>query len=71
MTTPAMRTTATPRLVARARRAFLDYMLIRDIGARKGRVYRKIAYGPLLDVFMIDMRSYRDDSWNNSDDRHG
>ena len=25
-----------------------------------GRVYRKIAYGPLLDVFMIDMRSYRD-----------
>jgi len=26
---------------------------------RAGRVYRKIGYGPLLDVFMIDMRSYR------------
>ena len=25
-----------------------------------GRIYRKIAYGPLLDVFLIDMRSYRD-----------
>ena len=24
-----------------------------------GRIYRKISYGPLLDVFMLDMRSYR------------
>ncbi|MCK1266222.1 MULTISPECIES: alkaline phosphatase D family protein [unclassified Bradyrhizobium] len=61
----------TPRLVARARRAFFDFMPIRDIGARKGRVYRKIAYGPLLDVFMIDMRSYRDESWNKGDDHRG
>src|SRR3954471_17675718 len=35
----------TPHLVARARRAFFESMPIRDIGARKGRVYRKIAYG--------------------------
>ncbi|QPF89978.1 alkaline phosphatase D family protein [Bradyrhizobium commune] len=61
----------TPRLVARARRAFFDFMPIRDVGARQGRVYRKIAYGPLLDVFMIDMRSYRDDSWNKGDDHRG
>ena len=27
--------------------------------AEPGRVYRKIAYGPLLDIFMLDMRSYR------------
>lgn len=60
-----------PRLVARARRAFFDFMPIRDIGTRQGRVYRKIAYGPLLDVFMIDMRSYRDDSWNKGDDHRG
>ena len=26
---------------------------------KPGRVYRKISYGPLLDVFMLDMRSYR------------
>jgi alkaline phosphatase D len=61
----------TPRLVARARRAFFDFMPIRDIGARQGRVYRKIAHGPLLDVFMIDMRSYRDDTWNKGDDHRG
>ena len=34
-----------------------------------GRVYRRIAYGPLLDVFLIDMRSYRDSTWNKRDDR--
>ena len=52
------------QLVARARRAFFDYMPIRETPARDGRVYRKIGYGPLLDVFMIDMRSYRDCTWN-------
>jgi alkaline phosphatase D len=51
-------------LVARARRAFFDYMPIREAPARAGRVYRRIGYGPLLDVFMIDMRSYRDCTWN-------
>jgi alkaline phosphatase D len=61
----------TPRLVARARRAFFEFMPIRDIGAQQGRVYRKIAYGPRLDVFMIDMRSYRDDTWNTADDPRG
>ena len=52
------------QLVARARRAFFEYMPIREIPAQQGRVYRKIAYGPLLDIFMIDMRSYRDCTWN-------
>ena len=37
--------------------------------AQDGRVYRKIAYGPLLDVFMLDMRSYRDSTWNKGDDQ--
>src|SRR5262249_47592981 len=52
------------RLVARARRAFFEYMPIPEIPAQARRVYRKIGYGPLLDVFMIDMRSYRDSTWN-------
>jgi alkaline phosphatase D len=52
------------QLVARARRAFFEYMPIRETPAREGRVYRKIGYGPLLDIFMIDMRSYRDSTWN-------
>ena len=32
---------------------------IRYTPAEPGRVYRKIAYGPLLDVFFLDLRSYR------------
>ncbi len=61
----------TPRLVARARRAFFDFMPIRNTPAQQGRIYRRIGYGPLLDVFMIDMRSYRDASWNKGDDHAG
>ena len=41
---------------------------MRAVPAQDGRIYRKIAYGPLLDVFMIDMRSYRDSTWNKRDD---
>jgi alkaline phosphatase D len=44
---------------ARARRAFREYMPVREPQLGGDRVYRKIAYGPLLDVFLIDMRSYR------------
>ena len=56
------------RLVERARRAFFEFMPIREIPERAGRIYRKIGYGPLLDVFLIDMRSYRDSTWNKRDD---
>ena len=58
----------TSRLVARARRAFHEFMPIREMSERDGRVYRKVGYGPLLDVFLIDMRSYRDSTWNKRDD---
>ena len=57
------------RLVARAARAFFEFMPIRSVPAQEGRVYRRIGYGPLLDVFLIDMRSYRDSTWNKRDDR--
>jgi alkaline phosphatase D len=46
-------------LAARASRAFHEYMPMRETLAEPGRVYRKISYGPLLDVFMLDMRTYR------------
>jgi alkaline phosphatase D len=59
----------TSRLVARARRAFFEFMPIRSFPGHDGRVYRKIGYGPLLDVFLIDMRSYRDSTWNKRDDQ--
>jgi alkaline phosphatase D len=49
-----------PLLVGRATRAFLEYAPLRTQAADESeRVYRKIAYGPLLDVFVLDMRSYR------------
>jgi alkaline phosphatase D len=47
-------------LRANATRAFLDYAPMRPHGADEiERVYRKVAYGPHLDVFALDMRSYR------------
>lgn len=47
-------------LTRRARRAFLEYAPLRGVGADgQGRIYRHIPYGPLLDVFVLDMRSYR------------
>src|SRR5262249_10142699 len=52
-------------LVGRAARAFHEYMPIRPEPTEPGRVYRKIAYGPLLDVFMLDMRSYRGPNGEN------
>ncbi len=46
-------------LSARAGRAFHEMTTIRHTPAEPGRVYRKISYGPMLDVFFIDLRSYR------------
>ncbi len=44
---------------ARARRAFHEFLPMRETMVEPGRIYRKIQHGPLLDVFMLDMRSYR------------
>ncbi|MBC8131281.1 MAG: alkaline phosphatase D family protein [Rhizobiaceae bacterium] len=46
-------------LAARAGQAFHEMAPIRFTPEEPGRIYRKIAYGPLLDVFFLDMRSYR------------
>jgi len=49
-----------PLLVARAKRAFLEYAPLRTNGdEERERVYRHVPYGPMLDVFAIDLRSYR------------
>ncbi|HTP93449.1 MAG TPA: alkaline phosphatase D family protein [Xanthobacteraceae bacterium] len=56
---------------ARARRAFHEYLPIRETMAEPGRVYRKIEYGPLLDVFMLDMRSYRGPDGPHADRVYG
>ena len=46
-------------LARRARQAFGEYSPMRVTAGDAQRLYRKIPYGPLLDVFVIDMRSYR------------
>ncbi|MFN0088293.1 MAG: alkaline phosphatase D family protein [Blastocatellia bacterium] len=46
-------------LAARGKRAFLDYMPIRFDADDPERIHRAFAYGPLLDVVMLDERSYR------------
>jgi alkaline phosphatase D len=57
-----------PLMVARATRAFLEYAPLRPSAAETERVYRKIQYGPLLDVFVLDMRSYRGpNTWNRQE----
>lgn len=47
-------------LAERAFRAFHEWQPIRRQDAVDGRIYRKVPHGPLLDVFVLDMRSYRD-----------
>jgi alkaline phosphatase D len=58
-------------LAARASRAFHEYMPLRFTQTEPGRVYRKISYGPLLDVFMLDMRSYRGPNGESQEESYG
>ena len=55
-----------PLLTARASKAFLEYAPLRPHTAdESARVYRKLSYGPSLEVFMVDMRSYRGPNTSN------
>ena len=46
-------------LIANARRAFLEHAPIRLSQHATPPIYRSCSYGPLLDVFAIDLRTYR------------
>ena len=48
-----------PLLAARARQAFLEFNPVAVSGDDRDRIYRTIPYGPLLEVFALDLRSYR------------
>jgi alkaline phosphatase D len=55
-----------PLLIARGSKAFLEYAPMRPFNAEESeRVYRRIGYGKLLDVFVVDMRSYRGPNTDN------
>lgn len=58
-------------LAARAKKAFFDYNPIAVADGHQGRIYRKISYGPLLDVFVLDARSYRAPNNENQQTRLG
>ncbi|MGA4946078.1 alkaline phosphatase D family protein [Streptomyces cinereoruber] len=62
-------------LAARAARAFGEYTPVSTlhVPGGRGRVHRVVRYGPLLDVFVLDMRSYRNPNSPNrqADDTTG
>jgi alkaline phosphatase D len=58
-------------LAARAARAFHEMYPMRESIAEPGRVYRTLNYGPHLDVFMLDERSYRGPNGSNQQDTYG
>jgi alkaline phosphatase D len=55
-------------LAARARRAFFEWLPVAP-----GPIHRRIPYGPLLDLFVLDMRTYKDpnDANVHADPRRG
>jgi alkaline phosphatase D len=58
-------------LAARAARAFHEMYPMREIIAEPGRLYRTLNYGPHLDVFMLDERSYRGPNGPNQQASYG
>jgi len=46
-------------LAARAKQAFLEYTPMHLDSNNPERIYRSFNYGPSLEIFMLDMRSYR------------
>lgn len=59
-------------LVARATRAFLEYAPLRwNTQEESERIYRHVPYGRDLDVFVIDMRSYRSPNTFNRQETPG
>lgn len=46
-------------LAARSRRAFFEYTPVATNRSHEERIFRHLRYGPLLDVFVLDARSYR------------
>lgn len=56
-------------LASRARRAFFEFTPIQGIESTAAKVDRVLPYGPLLDVFALDMRSYRGKNGANRETR--
>ena len=53
-------------LASRARQAFLEHYPIALEAGAGTRIYRRVPFGPLVDVFALDMRSYRGPNGQNA-----
>ncbi|WP_280359312.1 alkaline phosphatase D family protein [Nocardia otitidiscaviarum] len=53
-------------LATRSWQAFHEWMPVDPREAVDGRLFRKVSYGPLLDVFVLDMRTYKDPNTENT-----
>lgn len=53
------------QLAARGRRALLDYTPIRESTRGAGQIHRAYGYGPLVDVILLDERSFRGPNTGN------
>jgi alkaline phosphatase D len=58
-------------LAARAKRAFLEYTPTRTDSDEIERIYRTVPYGPLVEVFVLDERSYRGPNTGNRQQTEG
>lgn len=58
-------------LAARAKRAFHEMYPTRESLAEPGRIYCNIGYGPHLEVFILDERSYRGPNGANQQTEYG
>jgi alkaline phosphatase D len=58
-------------LAERARQAFLEYTPTRINPADPHRIFRRYRYGPLLDIVVLDARSYRGDNSANRQSSRG
>lgn len=54
-------------LAARGYQAFHEWQPLDEKLAVDGRVYRRLPYGPLLEIFVLDMRTYKSDNRTASD----
>ncbi len=52
-------------LASRAHRAFFEWLPITPKAQTAGTVHRRLSYGPLLDLFVVDMRTYKDPNDEN------
>jgi len=58
-------------LSARAKRALVEYTPLRTSLSAPEKIFRSFSYGPSLDVFMVDLRTYRGPNTGNQQTKPG